>query len=157
MTWMLRRTVGASALALLLFTSPEAFAQTRLDWETGAGKSFVIPALEVGGFIFGLNQVDRRLYKEDNEYNTDAETMAWIYDTYDVMHAHHNNLPVVTGKPLSMGGSLGRREATARGCLFVTRRAAAQGHLPPHTNPALVLPPGAPREPLPISSFRVAG
>jgi glutamate dehydrogenase (NAD(P)+) len=64
------------------------------------------------------------------DVNTDAETMAWIYDTYDVMHAHHNNLPVVTGKPLSMGGSLGRREATARGCLFVTRRAIEQGAVP---------------------------
>src|SRR6478672_12626778 len=53
--------------------------------------------------------------------------MAWIYDTYDVMHQGKNNLPVVTGKPLSMGGSLGRREATARGCLFVTRRAIEQG------------------------------
>ena len=61
------------------------------------------------------------------DVNTDAETMAWIYDTYDMMHGGHNNLPVVTGKPLSMGGSLGRREATARGCLFVTRRAIEQG------------------------------
>jgi glutamate dehydrogenase (NAD(P)+) len=61
------------------------------------------------------------------DINTDAETMAWIYDTYDMMHPGHNNLPVVTGKPLSMGGSLGRREATARGCLFVTRRAIEQG------------------------------
>ncbi len=61
------------------------------------------------------------------DVNTDAETMAWIYDTYDVMHQGKNNLPVVTGKPLSMGGSLGRREATARGCLFVTRRAIEQG------------------------------
>ena len=64
------------------------------------------------------------------DVNTDAETMAWIYDTYDMMHAGHNNLPVVTGKPLSMGGSLGRREATARGCLFVTRRAIDQGAVP---------------------------
>ena len=61
------------------------------------------------------------------DVNTDAETMAWIYDTYDMMHPGRNNLPVVTGKPLSMGGSLGRREATARGCLFVTRRAIEQG------------------------------
>ena len=61
------------------------------------------------------------------DVNTDAETMAWIYDTYDMMHPGKNNLPVVTGKPLTMGGSLGRREATARGCLFVTRRAIEQG------------------------------
>ena len=38
--------------------------------------------------------------------------------------------------------------------LFVARRAAAQGHLPPHTNPTLI---AGPREPLPINSFRVAG
>ena len=60
------------------------------------------------------------------DVNTDAETMAWIYDTYDMMHAGKNNLPVVTGKPVPMGGSRGRNEATARGCLFVTRRAIEQ-------------------------------
>ncbi len=64
------------------------------------------------------------------DVNTDAETMAWIYDTYDMMHAGKNNLPVVTGKPVSMGGSLGRNEATARGCLFVTTRAIEQGAVP---------------------------
>jgi glutamate dehydrogenase/leucine dehydrogenase len=61
------------------------------------------------------------------DVNTDAEMMAWIYDTYDMMHPGKNNLPVVTGKPVPMGGSLGRNEATARGCLFVTRRAIDQG------------------------------
>ncbi len=61
------------------------------------------------------------------DVNTSAETMAWIYDTYDMMHPGRNNLPVVTGKPIWMGGSLGRNEATARGCLFVTARAIAQG------------------------------
>ncbi len=64
------------------------------------------------------------------DMNTDAETMAWIYDTYDMMHPGRNNLPAVTGKPVTMGGSLGRREATARGCLFVTRRAIDQGAVP---------------------------
>ena len=64
------------------------------------------------------------------DVNTDSETMAWIYDTYDMMHAGKNNLPVVTGKPVAMGGSLGRNEATARGCLFVTRRAIEQGAVP---------------------------
>jgi glutamate dehydrogenase (NAD(P)+) len=61
---------------------------------------------------------------------TDARTMAWIYDTYDIMHPGRNNLPVVTGKPVDMGGSLGRREATARGCLFATQRALARGVVP---------------------------
>src|SRR5256885_4193640 len=56
--------------------------------------------------------------------------MAWIYDTYDMMHPGKNNLPVVTGRPVTMGGSLGRNEATARGCLFVTRRAIEQGAVP---------------------------
>jgi glutamate dehydrogenase (NAD(P)+) len=61
---------------------------------------------------------------------TDAGTMAWIYDTYQMMHPGQNNLPVVTGKPLDIGGSLGRREATARGCLFATERALARGFAP---------------------------
>jgi glutamate dehydrogenase (NAD(P)+) len=58
---------------------------------------------------------------------TDARTMAWIYDTYDMMHPGRNNLPVVTGKPVDIGGSLGRHEATARGCLFAAQQALAKG------------------------------
>ncbi len=58
---------------------------------------------------------------------TDARTMAWIYDTYAMMHPGRNNLPVVTGKPLDIGGSHGRHEATARGCLFACQRALARG------------------------------
>jgi glutamate dehydrogenase (NAD(P)+) len=58
---------------------------------------------------------------------TDAQTMAWVYDTYDRMHPGRNNLPVVTGKPVELGGSLGRHEATARGCLFATRQALRRG------------------------------
>jgi glutamate dehydrogenase (NAD(P)+) len=61
---------------------------------------------------------------------TDARTMAWIYDTYAMMHPGRNNLPVVTGKPLDMGGSQGRSEATARGCLYATQRALARGIVP---------------------------
>jgi glutamate dehydrogenase (NAD(P)+) len=61
---------------------------------------------------------------------TDARTMAWIYDTYAVMHPGRNNLPVVTGKPVDIGGSLGRHEATARGCLFATQQALARGVVP---------------------------
>jgi len=53
---------------------------------------------------------------------TNAQTMAWIFDTYDVMHPGRNNRPVVTGKPLALGGSPGREDATARGCLIVTER-----------------------------------
>ncbi len=58
---------------------------------------------------------------------TTAQTMAWIYDTYAMMHPGRNNLPVVTGKPLDIGGSHGRNEATARGCLFACQRALARG------------------------------
>jgi glutamate dehydrogenase (NAD(P)+) len=53
---------------------------------------------------------------------TDEQTMAWIYDTYDVLHPGRNNRPVVTGKPLDLGGSLGRSEATGLGCLYATER-----------------------------------
>ncbi len=56
--------------------------------------------------------------------------MAWIYDTYDMMHKGKNNLGVVTGKPVDMGGSLGRKEATSRGCLFCTQRALELGAVP---------------------------
>jgi glutamate dehydrogenase (NAD(P)+) len=61
---------------------------------------------------------------------TNAQTMAWIYDTYAMMHPGRNNLPVVTGKPLDLGGSHGRNEATARGCLFACQRALARGLIP---------------------------
>ena len=46
---------------------------------------------------------------------TDAQTMAWIYDTYTMMHPGENNLAVVTGKPLDLGGIPGRADATAAG------------------------------------------
>jgi glutamate dehydrogenase (NAD(P)+) len=62
--------------------------------------------------------------------NTDSGTMARIYDTYQMMHPGDNSLPVVTGKPVDLGGSLGRREATARGCLFATQRLLARGVVP---------------------------
>jgi glutamate dehydrogenase (NAD(P)+) len=61
---------------------------------------------------------------------TDARTMAWIYDTYAIMHPGRNNLPAVTGKPLDIGGSHGRHEATARGCLFATQQALARRLVP---------------------------
>jgi glutamate dehydrogenase (NAD(P)+) len=53
---------------------------------------------------------------------TNEQTMAWIYDTYDILHAGDNNRPVVTGKPLDLGGSVGRREATGYGAFLVTER-----------------------------------
>jgi glutamate dehydrogenase (NAD(P)+) len=56
------------------------------------------------------------------DVNTNERVMAWIMDTYS-MHKRHTVTAVVTGKPVEMGGSLGRREATGRGCGFVTREA----------------------------------
>jgi glutamate dehydrogenase (NAD(P)+) len=53
---------------------------------------------------------------------TDEQTMAWVMDTYS-MTVGHTSLGVVTGKPVSLGGSEGRHEATARGCLFVGQEA----------------------------------
>src|SRR4029077_14219704 len=53
---------------------------------------------------------------------TYSQTMAWIMDTYS-MTKGYSSLGVVTGKPLSIGGSEGRHEATARCCLFVTEEA----------------------------------
>ncbi|MGH9594220.1 MAG: Glu/Leu/Phe/Val family dehydrogenase, partial [Bryobacteraceae bacterium] len=53
---------------------------------------------------------------------TDSQTMAWIMDTYS-MTVGYSALGVVTGKPLSLGGSLGRNEATARGCVCVVEEA----------------------------------
>lgn len=58
---------------------------------------------------------------------TDEQTMAWIFDTYDVLHPGHNNRHVVTGKPIEMGGSYGRHEATGLGCLFATERFLEKG------------------------------
>ncbi|HKV27941.1 MAG TPA: Glu/Leu/Phe/Val dehydrogenase [Candidatus Acidoferrales bacterium] len=53
---------------------------------------------------------------------TDSQTMAWMMDTYS-MTVGYSALGAVTGKPVSLGGSEGRNEATARGCLFVTEEA----------------------------------
>jgi glutamate dehydrogenase (NAD(P)+) len=57
------------------------------------------------------------------DVNTNDQVMAWIMDTYS-MHVGHTSTAVVTGKPVEMGGSLGRREATGRGVMIVTREAA---------------------------------
>jgi glutamate dehydrogenase/leucine dehydrogenase len=53
---------------------------------------------------------------------TDEQTMAWIMDTISMVRGH-TELGVVTGKPISLGGSQGRGEATARGCLYALREA----------------------------------
>ncbi len=56
------------------------------------------------------------------DVNTNERVMAWIMDTYS-MHHRHTVTSVVTGKPVELGGSLGRREATGRGCMIVTKEA----------------------------------
>src|SRR5207247_9303204 len=63
------------------------------------------------------------------DVNTNAQVMAWIMDTYS-MHEGYSIPAVVTGKPLSIGGSEGRNDATATGVLFVTRQAAKRIGLP---------------------------
>jgi len=61
---------------------------------------------------------------------TDSQTMAWIFDTFDVMHPGQNNRAVVTGKPPELGGSVGRDTATGRGCLEATLQLLALGAVP---------------------------
>ncbi|MBM4188169.1 MAG: Glu/Leu/Phe/Val dehydrogenase [Gemmatimonadetes bacterium] len=64
------------------------------------------------------------------DVNTNERMMAWIMDTYS-MHKRHTVTAVVTGKPVEMGGSLGRREATGRGCMIVTREALKRLNIRP--------------------------
>ncbi|MFN7646493.1 MAG: Glu/Leu/Phe/Val family dehydrogenase [Acidobacteriota bacterium] len=64
------------------------------------------------------------------DMNTNERTMAWIMDTYS-MHRRETTTAVVTGKPLNLGGSRGRTEATGRGCLFVTKEALKKFQIPP--------------------------
>ena len=67
------------------------------------------------------------------DINTNEQTMAWIMDTYS-MHARHTVTAVVTGKPIDIGGSAGRREATGRGLLFVINEATKRFKMaPPNT------------------------
>ena len=63
------------------------------------------------------------------DVNTNERVMAWVMDTYS-MHVGRTENAVVTGKPVEMGGSLGRREATGRGCMLVTREAMQHLGLP---------------------------
>src|SRR6187200_531821 len=56
------------------------------------------------------------------DVNTNEQTMAWLMDTYS-MHVRRTTTAIVTGKPISLGGSRGRTEATGRGVLFITREA----------------------------------
>ena len=64
------------------------------------------------------------------DVNTNDRVMAWIMDTYS-MHMRHATTAVVTGKPMELGGSRGRTEATGRGCMIVTLQALKKFGLPP--------------------------
>ncbi|MBI2796363.1 MAG: Glu/Leu/Phe/Val dehydrogenase [Gemmatimonadetes bacterium] len=63
------------------------------------------------------------------DVNTNERVMAWVMDTYS-MRMGHTVTAVVTGKPIEMGGSLGRREATGRGCMIVTKEALTHLGMP---------------------------
>jgi len=63
------------------------------------------------------------------DVNTNERVMAWVMDTYS-MHMRHTASAVVTGKPLELGGSAGRKEATGRGCMLVTREALKELGMP---------------------------
>jgi glutamate dehydrogenase (NAD(P)+) len=71
------------------------------------------------------------------DMNTNEQTMAWIMDTYS-MHARHTVTAVVTGKPVALGGSLGRREATGRGVLFCINEAIKRFDLRPEDTSVVV-------------------
>ncbi|MDQ6785418.1 MAG: Glu/Leu/Phe/Val dehydrogenase [Acidobacteriota bacterium] len=71
------------------------------------------------------------------DMNTNEQTMAWIMDTYS-MHARHTVTAVVTGKPVALGGSLGRREATGRGVLFTVNEAIKRFKLTPEKTSVVV-------------------
>ncbi len=61
---------------------------------------------------------------------TNEQTMAWIFDTYEALHPGANSRPVVTGKPIDLGGSAGRRDATGLGAFLVTERFLELGLIP---------------------------
>lgn len=71
------------------------------------------------------------------DMNTNEQTMAWIMDTYS-MHARHTVNAIVTGKPVALGGSLGRREATGRGLLFTVNEAIKKFNLIPEDTSVVV-------------------
>jgi glutamate dehydrogenase (NAD(P)+) len=69
------------------------------------------------------------------DVNTNERVMAWVMDTYS-MHVGHTTTSVVTGKPVEMGGSLGRREATGRGVTFIATDALE--HLGMHVSKSTI-------------------
>ncbi len=71
------------------------------------------------------------------DVNTNDRVMAWIMDTYS-MHVRHTTTAVVTGKPIDLGGSRGRTEATGRGCMIVTLKALRKLGLAPENTRVVI-------------------
>ncbi|QEL15698.1 Glu/Leu/Phe/Val family dehydrogenase [Limnoglobus roseus] len=71
------------------------------------------------------------------DMGTDDQTMAWIYDTYS-MKVGYACPEIVTGKPVELGGCVGRREATGRGVVYCIREALSELNLTPHESTAVV-------------------
>ena len=71
------------------------------------------------------------------DVNTNDRVMAWIMDTYS-MHVRHTTTAVVTGKPIDLGGSKGRTEATGRGCMIVTLKALKKLGLAPENTRVVI-------------------
>jgi glutamate dehydrogenase (NAD(P)+) len=71
------------------------------------------------------------------DVNTNEQTMAWIMDTYS-MHKRTTVTAVVTGKPLNLGGSRGRPEATGRGCMIVSLQALKKLGLDPSSSRVVI-------------------
>src|SRR5579883_3326909 len=71
------------------------------------------------------------------DLNTNEQTMAWIMDTYS-MHMRHTCTSVVTGKPVNIGGSRGRKEATGRGVMTVCNSALRKLNLRPETTRVII-------------------
>jgi glutamate dehydrogenase (NAD(P)+) len=71
------------------------------------------------------------------DVNTNDRVMAWIMDTYS-MHVRHATTAVVTGKPMELGGSRGRTEATGRGCMIVTLEALKKFGLRPEDTRVII-------------------
>ncbi|MFN3426967.1 MAG: Glu/Leu/Phe/Val family dehydrogenase [Candidatus Thermochlorobacter sp.] len=71
------------------------------------------------------------------DMNTNEQTMAWIMDTYS-MHVQRTETAVVTGKPIILGGSLGRREATGRGVMICTLSAMDKLNMSPTSSRVVV-------------------
>jgi len=71
------------------------------------------------------------------DMNTNPQVMAWIMDTYS-MHQGYSVPAVITGKPLSIGGSEGRLEATARGVQVITREAMRDNGMLPENSSVVI-------------------